>query len=114
IYNGKIKPETNFITYAVFVSFFPLLVAGPIERATHLLPQLKKPRAFNYVQAVDGMRQMIWGFFKKVVIADTCAVFVNNIFGNYDQLNGSTLLLGAFFFSFQIYCDFSGYSDIAL
>jgi alginate O-acetyltransferase complex protein AlgI len=114
LYKNKIKPERNFITYAVFVSFFPLLVAGPIERATHLLPQLKQTRSFNYTRATDGMRQILWGLFKKVVIADTCADYVNGIFGNYTEYNGSTLLVGALFFTFQIYCDFSGYSDIAL
>ena len=114
IYNDRIKPEKNFIDYAVFVSFFPLLVAGPIERATHLLPQIKKPRHFDYTKAVDGMRQILWGLFKKVVIADTCADYANNIFGNYTNYGGSTLLLGALFFTFQIYCDFSGYSDIAI
>jgi D-alanyl-lipoteichoic acid acyltransferase DltB (MBOAT superfamily) len=114
IYNNKIKPERNFVTYALFVSFFPLLVAGPIERATHLLPQLKHHREFDYRRAVDGMRQILWGLFKKVVIADTCAQYVDSIFGNYAQYSGSTLLLGILFFAFQIYCDFSGYSDIAL
>ena len=114
IYNDRIKPEKNYIDYAVFVSFFPLLVAGPIERATHLLPQIKQPRRFDYTKALDGMRQILWGLFKKVVIADTCAGYANSIFANYSHYNGSTLLLGALFFTFQIYCDFSGYSDIAL
>ncbi len=114
IYNDKIKAEKNFIEYAVFVCFFPLLVAGPIERATHLLPQIKRQRQFSYTQAVDGMRQILWGLFKKVVIADTCAQYANSIFGSYEMYNGSTLVLGALFFTFQIYCDFSGYSDIAL
>jgi alginate O-acetyltransferase complex protein AlgI len=114
IYKEKIKPENNFIDYAVFVSFFPLLVAGPIERATHLLPQLKQQRKFDYVMAVDGMRQILWGLFKKIVIADQCAVFANMIFNNSDAYPGSTLLLGAIFFAFQIYGDFSGYSDIAI
>jgi alginate O-acetyltransferase complex protein AlgI len=114
IYNKKITPEKNFTTYALFVSFFPLLVAGPIERATHLLPQLKTARQFNYTKATDGLRQILWGLFKKVVIADNCAVYANEIFGNYTELNGSTLLLGAVFFAFQIYGDFSGYSDMAL
>ena len=114
IYNNKIKAEKDFINYAVFVCFFPLLVAGPIERATHLLPQIKKERSFNYTQAIDGLRQILWGLFKKVVIADTCSDYANIIFANYLDYNGSTLLLGALFFTFQIYCDFSGYSDIAL
>lgn len=114
IYTGKIKPEKNFVDYALFVSFFPLLVAGPIERATHLLPQIKTERIFNYSKAVDGLRQILWGLFKKIVIADSCAKFVNEIFLHYTDYSGSTLVLGALFFSFQIYCDFSGYSDIAL
>ncbi len=114
IYNGKIEPRTNFINYSVFVSFFPLLVAGPIERATHLLPQVEKPRTFDYARAVDGMRQMLWGFFKKIVIADNCAEVVNKIFGHSQQYPGIMLLMGALLFTFQIYGDFSGYSDIAL
>ena len=114
IYKRKIIPEYNFVDYAVFVSFFPLLVAGPIERATHLLPQIKKPRVFDYAKAIDGLRQILWGLFKKVVIADNCAVIANRIFDLSDDLSGSTLLVGALFFTFQIYCDFSGYSDIAL
>jgi len=89
-------------------------VAGPIERATHLLPQIQKKRDFNYVNAVDGLKQILWGLFKKVVIADNCARFANVIFDNYADYSGSTLLLGAVFFTFQIYGDFSGYSDIAL
>lgn len=114
IYNDKIKAERNFIDYAVFVSFFPLLVAGPIERATHLLPQIQRRRVFNYPQAVDGLKQILWGFFKKIVIADNCAQFANLIFESPESYSGSTLVLGALFFTFQIYCDFSGYSDIAL
>lgn len=114
MYKNKIKPEKNFIDYAVFVSFFPLLVAGPIERATHLLPQILKKRVFDYSKAVDGLRQILWGLFKKIVIADNCAEFANTIFNNYTDYSGSTLVLGALFFTFQIYCDFSGYSDIAL
>lgn len=114
IYYDRIPPETNFVEYSVFVSFFPLLVAGPIERATHLLPQVKKERTFNYLKAVDGLRQILWGLFKKVVIADNCAEHANAIFNNYADQSGSSLLLGALFFTFQIYGDFSGYSDIAL
>ena len=113
IYNDKIKPERNFIDYSLFVSFFPLLVAGPIERATHLLPQIKTRRVFSYSKAIDGLRQMLWGLFKKIVIADNCAEYANMAFNSGDH-SGSTLLLGALFFTFQIYCDFSGYSDIAL
>lgn len=114
IFNNKIKAERNFVDYGVFVSFFPLLVAGPIERATHLLPQIKKPRTFDYARAVDGLRQILWGLFKKIVIADNCATYVDDIFNNSAEMNGSTLVLGAILFSFQIYADFSGYSDIAL
>jgi alginate O-acetyltransferase complex protein AlgI len=114
IYKDRIKAEKNFIDYAVFVSFFPLLVAGPIERATHLLPQIKKPRSFDYTKSVDGLKQILWGLFKKIVIADNCAGFVNTIFNNSGDYSGSTLVLGALLFTFQIYCDFSGYSDIAL
>ncbi|WKL45039.1 MBOAT family protein [Flavobacterium sp. ZE23DGlu08] len=114
IYKDRIKAEKNFIDYSVFVSFFPLLVAGPIERATHLLPQIQKKRIFYYAKAVDGLKQILWGLFKKVVIADNCAKFANLIFDNSDNYSGSTLLLGAVFFTFQIYGDFSGYSDIAL
>ncbi len=114
IYKDRIKPERDFINYAVFVSFFPLLVAGPIERATHLLPQIQQKRTFDYTKAVDGLRQILWGIFKKVVIADNCAEYANMIFNNPADYTGSTLVLGAIFFAFQIYCDFSGYSDIAL
>jgi alginate O-acetyltransferase complex protein AlgI len=114
IYRGKQKPITNFIDYAVFVSFFPLLVAGPIERANHLLPQVQKRRNFNYTQAVSGCRLILWGMFKKVVVADNLAVRVDNIFQNYQEQNAATLIMGAIAFSFQIYGDFSGYSDIAL
>ncbi len=114
IYNNKVVPRKNFVNYSVFVSYFPLLVAGPIERATHLLPQVESPRHFDYSKAVDGMRQILWGFFKKIVIADNCATYVNMIFDNYQDQTGSTLVLGALFFAFQIYGDFSGYSDIAL
>jgi len=114
IYNDRIKPERNFVDYSLFVSFFPLLVAGPIERATHLLPQILKKREFDYSTAVDGLRQILWGLFKKVVIADNCAEYANTIFNNSADYSGSTLVIGALFFTFQIYGDFSGYSDIAL
>lgn len=114
IYNGKVTPTRNFVDYAVFVSFFPLLVAGPIERASHLLPQVQKKRTFSFEQAVSGMRLILWGYFLKVVIADTLSVFVNDIFANYKTLSGSTLVLGAVYFSIQIYGDFCGYTNIAL
>ena len=114
IYKERIPAEKSFIDYAVFVSFFPLLVAGPIERATHLLPQIKSSRTFDYTKSVDGLRQILWGLFKKIVIADNCAEFANLFFNNHTDYSGSALLLGALFFTFQIYGDFSGYSDIAL
>lgn len=113
-YKKKFKPTTDFFAYFAFVSFFPQLVAGPIERATDFLPQFCKKRIFEYDKAVDGMRQILWGLFKKIVIADNCAYFVNDIFANYTNYSGSTLMLGAIFFAFQIYGDFSGYSDIAI
>lgn len=114
LYKGRIEEEKEFINYAVFVSFFPLLIAGPIERATHLLPQIKAPRTFDSQKAVDGLRQILWGMFKKIVIADNCAKYANLIFNDSSDYSGSTLVLGALFFTFQIYADFSGYSDIAL
>jgi len=114
VYRKKLEPTKDFMAFSAFVCFFPQLVAGPIERATNLLPQFYKKRTFEYHKAVDGMRQILWGLFKKVVIADNCAEFVNQIFNNSDDMNGSTLVLGAIFFTFQIYGDFSGYSDIAI
>ena len=114
IYKDRIKAERNFIDYSVFVSFFPLLVAGPIERATHLLPQIKNKRFFDSTKAIDGLRQILWGLFKKIVIADQCAEYANLIFNNSADYFGATLVLGVVFFAVQIYCDFSGYSDIAL
>ena len=114
IYRGVRKPVTNFIEYAVFVCFFPLLVAGPIERANHLLPQVQKRRNFSYGQAVEGCRLMLWGMFKKVVIADALAGIVDEIFDKYQSHNAFSLIFGAIGFSFQIYADFSGYTDIAL
>ena len=114
VYKRKLEPTKDFISFSAFVSFFPQLVAGPIERATNLLPQFYKKRTFEYAQAVDGMRQILWGLFKKVVIADTCAEYANLIFNNSADYSGSTLVLGAICFTFQIYGDFSGYSDIAI
>ena len=114
VYRKKLEPTQDFIAFSAFVCFFPQLVAGPIERATNLLPQFYKKRTFKYHNAVDGMRQILWGLFKKVVIADNCAEFANQIFNNSADMNGSTLVLGAIFFTFQIYGDFSGYSDIAI
>jgi alginate O-acetyltransferase complex protein AlgI len=114
VYNEKLEPTKDFVAFAAFVSFFPQLVAGPIERASNLLPQFYTKRYFDYAKAVDGMRQILWGLFKKVVIADNCAVYANEIFNNSSDYTGSTLFMGALFFTFQIYCDFSGYSDIAI
>lgn len=114
IYRGKLQPTKDFIQFSAFVSFFPQLVAGPIERASNLLPQFAKQRSFEYSKAVDGLRQILWGLFKKVVIADNCAEIVNTVFANSANLPGSTLLIGAILFAFQIYCDFSGYTDIAI
>ena len=114
IYKKKIKPSYNFLSFAAFVSFFPQLVAGPIERASQLLPQFSKSRNFDYSKSVDGLRQILWGFFKKIVIADTCATYANLIFNNYQEYTGLSLFIGAIFFAFQIYGDFSGYSDIAI
>lgn len=114
VYQHKIKPTRDVVAFFAFISFFPQLVAGPIERATHLLPQFLAPRTFSYEKAVDGMRQILWGLFKKMVVADNCAVAVNLIFDEYQTLDGFSLFLGAVFFTFQIYGDFSGYSDIAI
>ena len=114
VYRGKLEPTRDIIQFFAFVSFFPQLVAGPIERATNLLPQFEKSRIFDYDKAVDGMRQILWGLFKKMVVADNCAVYVERVFSTYQEQSGSTLLLAAVFFTFQIYCDFSGYSDIAI
>jgi len=114
VYKKKIEPTKDLIAFMAFVSFFPQLVAGPIERAINLLPQFYKKREFDYNQASDGLRQILWGLFKKIVIADNAAEIANQIFNNSGDYSGSTLLLGAFFFTFQIYGDFSGYSDIAI
>ena len=114
IYLKRIKAEYNFVDYSLFVSYFPLLVAGPIERATHLLPQVKVKRNFDYQKAKEGVFQFIWGLLKKVVIADTCATYANAIFDNHESMNSFSLVLGAVYFAFQIYGDFSGYSDMAL
>ena len=114
VYRRKMEPTGDIMAFFAFVSFFPQLVAGPIERATNLLPQFISRRTFDQVAAIDGMRQILWGLFKKIVIADNCAVLVNDIFAHYQDYSGSTLALGAFFFAMQIYGDFSGYSDIAI
>ncbi len=114
VYKKRLEPTKNFISFAAFVSFFPQLVAGPIERASNLLPQILSKRKFEYNEAVDGLKQILWGLFKKLVIADNCAVYANLIFNNSADYSGSTLVLGAIFITFQIYGDFSGYSDIAI
>ncbi len=114
IYYKKLKPTKDFISFASFVSFFPQLVAGPIERASNLLPQILTKRGFKYEQGVQGLRLILWGMFKKVVIADSLGIRVDRIFENYQSMDGSVLLLGLVYFAFQIYCDFSGYSDIAI
>lgn len=114
VYRQKLEPTKDIVAFFAFVSFFPQLVAGPIERATNLLPQFYQNRNFEYDKAIDGMRQILWGLFKKIVIADNCAVYANDVFANSADYSGSTLLLGATFFAFQIYGDFSGYSDIAI
>ncbi|WP_405576052.1 MBOAT family O-acyltransferase [Winogradskyella sp. Asnod2-B02-A] len=114
VYRKKLEPTKNVIEFFAYVSFFPQLVAGPIERAKNLLPQFKVKRKFSYDLASDGMRQILWGLFKKMVIADNCAVYVNQIFDAPQDYNSPTLILGAVLFAFQIYGDFSGYSDIAI
>ena len=114
VYRGNLKPTRSLINFAAFVSFFPQLVAGPIERATRLLPQIENRRTFKYEEGVAGLRLILWGMFKKVVVADTCAIYANDIFANCTDYSGPTLMLGAVYFAFQIYGDFSGYSDIAI
>ncbi len=114
VYRRKFKSTKDTIAFFVFVAFFPQLVAGPIERAANLLPQFYKKRYFEHGKAVDGMRQILWGLFKKIVIADNCAHYANVIFSNYSDYSGSTLVIGLLLFTFQIYGDFSGYSDIAI
>lgn len=114
VYRGKMQPTHDPVAFFAFIGFFPQLVAGPIERAANLLPQFQKQRRFTYEEGADGMRQILWGMFKKVVIADNCALVVNKVFADYYTMQSSTLILGALLFTIQIYCDFSGYSDIAI
>lgn len=114
VYRRRFAPVRDPLAFAAFVAFFPQLVAGPIERAAHFLPQFMRSRRFSYPEAIEGVRQIIWGFFKKVVIADQLALHVDSIFADSGSQSGATLLIGAVFFAFQIYCDFSGYSDIAI
>lgn len=114
VYKGRMQPLKDFLSFATFVSFFPQLVAGPIERAVHFLPQVTKPRTFDYQRGVDGIRLMLWGMFKKVVIADNLAGMVDAIYQDEGRYSAPTLILGAIYFTVQVYCDFSGYSDIAI
>ena len=114
IYRGKLEATRDVVAFFAYVSFFPQLVAGPIERATNLLPQFQRQRQFDYATAVDGIRQMLWGFFKKVVVADNCAVYVDDIWNDIANQSSLHLVMAAALFSIQIYCDFSGYSDIAI
>lgn len=114
VYRRKLEPTNDIVAFFAFISFFPQLVAGPIERATNLLPQFLRPRKFDYAVAVDGCRQILWGLFKKMVVADNCATYVNKVFDAPDSFGGINLWLAAFLFTFQIYGDFSGYSDIAI
>ena len=114
VYRGKMEPTRDIVAFFAFIGFFPQLVAGPIERASNLLPQFLQKREFSYEQAADGMRQILWGLFKKIVVADTCAIYVNQVFSTYSTQTGSALVIAAVLFTFQIYGDFSGYSDIAI
>ena len=114
VYRRQIRPTHDIVEFFAYISFFPQLVAGPIERATNLLPQFQRERQFDYARAVDGMRQILWGLFKKLVIADNCASIVNAFWGEYHELGGLSLLALGILFTFQIYSDFSGYSDIAI
>ena len=114
VYRGKLEPTHDVVAFFAYIAFFPQLVAGPIERATNLLPQMLGRRSFRYDEAVDGLRLMLWGFFKKMVIADNCALAVNLIWADYAEANALTLVAGMLLFTFQIYGDFSGYSDIAI
>ena len=114
VYQKKLTATHNIVEFFAYISFFPQLVAGPIERATNLLPQFQRNRHFDSTKAVDGARQMLWGFFKKIVVADTCGDIVNEYWGQYHNLPSVSLCLLGVLFTFQIYCDFSGYSDIAI
>jgi D-alanyl-lipoteichoic acid acyltransferase DltB (MBOAT superfamily) len=114
VYQKKLPATHDIVEFFAYISFFPQLVAGPIERATNLLPQFQQRRQFDYAKAVDGMRQMLWGFLKKLVIADNCAAIVNDYWDHFHDLQGLSLFHLGVLFTFQIYCDFSGYSDIAI
>ena len=114
IYKDQISAERDYPDLLLALSFFPIILAGPIQRPSSLLPQIKSARKFEYTHAVDGMRQILWGLFVKIVIADNISPFVDQVFSNYPTLNGSTLFVGALFYTIQIYADFSGYSHIAI
>jgi D-alanyl-lipoteichoic acid acyltransferase DltB (MBOAT superfamily) len=111
---GKIKPTTDWVVFFSYVSFFPSLISGPIDRARTFIPQMEKIRVFEYTQAVDGIRQILWGLFKKNLVADNCAMFTGQVFDNFNHIPASSLWISAFFYAFQIYADFSGYSDMAI
>ena len=114
VYRGLLPPTRNIVAFFTYIAFFPQLVAGPIERAVNLLPQMINTRTFRYDEAVDGLRRILWGFFKKMVVADNCALAVNTIWADYAGADALTLVVGMLLFTFQIYGDFSGYSDIAI
>jgi alginate O-acetyltransferase complex protein AlgI len=114
VYRKQREPENHLGYFALYVTFFPQLVAGPIERSDRLIPQLRKENFFEYTRTTEAIRRIVWGFFKKLVIADNLAVSINLVYGNYEKMSGLTLLIATIFFSFQIYCDFSGYTDIAI
>ena len=111
---GKVKVVTDWISFFTYVSYFPSILSGPIDKTKSFIPQIEKRREFDYYLAIDGLRQILWGFFKKIVIANNCATITNQIFNNYQEMPASSLLIGAVFYSVQIYCDFSGYSDMAI
>jgi D-alanyl-lipoteichoic acid acyltransferase DltB (MBOAT superfamily) len=114
IYNEEVEPYHDLLNFTTYVLYFPKILAGPIERAHRFIPQIEKQRFFDRSLSIEGLRQILWGLFAKIAIADTCAVIVNDIFDNYQNQNGSMLLLGALCYLIQIYCDFSGYSNIAI
>lgn len=114
VHNEEIEPSKNLLNFSVFITFFPKILSGPIERAADLIPQIKKKRHFSYPVFVDGLRQILWGLFAKIVIAENCAAIVNPIFDNYQDKPGSILLIGTFFYAIQLYADFSGYSNMAI
>ncbi|WP_074406528.1 MBOAT family O-acyltransferase [Aquimarina megaterium] len=114
VYNEEIEPSENLLEFSVFVTFFPKILSGPIERASSLIPQIQEKRVISYQVSVDGLRQILWGLFAKIVVAENCALIANPIFNNYENESGSTLLLGAFFYAIQLYADFSGYSNMAI